>query len=303
MRHRFALIVGTAVSMQVAWIAYAEDSRRLNVVASTSILGDMVRNVGGDAVDLTVLIGPNTDAHNYEPTPAAARSLAKADLVVVNGLGLEGWRNRLIDAANFKGPVLEASSGVAPRELDEGGEVVADPHAWQDLANGKIYVANIAHALAAADPAHAADYAARAAAYGAEMERTDAWVRSEFEKIPPAQRKIVSSHDAFGYLAGAYQVQFVAPQGISEDAEPSASDLRQLIQQIRDDRIKVLFVENALSPRVIEQIGRDTGAKIGGELYADALSLPGGPADTYLGMFRHNVPLLRDAMSASGGQG
>ena len=303
MRHRFALIVGTAMSMQVAWIAYAEDSHRLNVVASTSILGDMVRNVGGEAVDLTVLIGPNTDAHNYEPTPAAARSLAKADLVVVNGLGLEGWLHRLVSASDLEGPVVKASSGVAPREVDEGGQLVPDPHAWQDLANGERYVTNIEHALAAADPAHAADYATRSQAYLAELDRTDRWVRAELESVPPFQRKIVSSHDAFGYFAAAYKVEFVAPQGISEDSEPSASDLGRLVRQIRDDRIKVLFVENALSPRIVEQIGRETGARIGGELYADALSKPGGPADTYLGMFRHNVPLLRDAMLASGGQG
>lgn len=283
--------------------AHAASPEPFRVVTSISILGDMIRNVGGDHVATTVLIGPDADAHAFEPTPAAAKALAQADLVVANGLGLEGWLDRLIAAAGYRGKVVVASDGVKTREFDEEGRTVTDPHAWQDLANGRRYVQNIEQALATADPAHAQEYAANAHAYLEQLAATDAWVRSELDKVPPAERKVVSSHDAFGYFAAAYDVEFIAPQGISEDAEPSAADMKRLIDEIRDEHIKVLFLENALSPRLIEQIGRETGATVGGTLYADALSLPGGPADSYLAMFRHNVPLLRDAMLASGGQG
>ena len=273
------------------------------MVTSISILSDMVRNVGGVHVAVTELIGPDADAHAFEPSPADAKALAGAKLVVVNGLGLEGWLDRLIAASGYRGPVVVASQGVVPREMDEDGDTVSDPHAWQDLANGKLYVESIARGLAAADPAHAADYAANAQSYLREIAAADGWVRAELAKVPAGQRKVVSSHDAFGYFGAAYAVEFAAAQGISEDAEPSAADLKQTIDQIRAEHIKVLFLENALSPRLIEQIARETGAAVGGTLYADALSPPGGPADTYLDMFRHNVPLLRDAMLASGGQG
>ena len=283
--------------------AHAASPEPFRVVTSISILGDMIGKVGGNHVATTVLIGPDADAHAFEPTPAAAKALAQADLVVANGLGLEGWLDRLIAAAGYRGKVVVASDGVKTREFDEEGRTVTDPHAWQDLANGRRYVQNIEQALATADPAHAKEYTAGAHAYLEQLAATDAWVRSELDKVPPAERKVVSSHDAFGYFAAAYDVEFVAPQGISEDAEPSAADMKRLIDEIRDEHIKVLFLENALSPRLIEQIGRETGATVGGTLYADALSPPGGPADSYLGMFRHNVPLLRDAMLASGGQG
>ncbi|MFL5336737.1 MAG: metal ABC transporter solute-binding protein, Zn/Mn family [Geminicoccaceae bacterium] len=283
--------------------AIAAPSEPIRVATSISILGDMIRRVGRDRVARTVLIGPDADAHAFEPSPAAAKALAQADLVIVNGLGLEGWLDRLVDASGYHGRIVTASEGVAPRELDEDGQTISDPHAWQDLANGRRYVENILRGLAIADPAHAADYAASAMDYLDQVASTDAWVRAELAKVPAERRKVVSSHDAFGYFAAAYGVEFVAPQGISEDAEPSAADLKVLIDQIRAEHIKVLFFDNALSPRLIRQIAHETGARVGGTLYADALSGPGGPADTYLGMFRHNVPLLRDAMLASGGQG
>ena len=281
----------------------ARGAEPLRVTTSISILGDMIRHVGGDRVATTVLVGPDADAHTFEPSPAAARMLAEADLVVVNGLGLEGWLDRLVRAAGYRGKVATAGAGVATRAFDGEGRAVTDPHAWQDLANGRRYVQNIEQALATADPAHAADYAANAQSYLEQLAGTDSWVRAELDKVPPAQRKVVSSHDAFGYFAAAYGVELVAPQGIAEDAEPSAADLRHLIDQIRAEHIEVLFLENGLSPRLIQQVGRETGAAIGGTLYADSLSPPGGPADSYLGMFRHNVPLLRDAMLASAGQG
>jgi zinc/manganese transport system substrate-binding protein len=303
--HRRSLLLATTIAVAL-WAAPAGAATTpvpLRVVTSISILGDMIRNVGGDRVATTVLIGPNSDAHAFEPRPADAKSFAEADLVVVNGLGLEGWTDRLVGASGYRGKVVTASEGVVPREMAEEGKTVADPHAWQDLTNGRRYVENIERALAAADPMHADAYAVNADRYLDELASTDAWVRAELDKVPPPQRKVVSSHDAFGYFAAAYGAEFVAPQGIAEDAEPSAADIKRLIDQIRVEHVKVLFLENALSPKLINQIGRETSAKVGGTLYADALSKPGSPADSYVGMFRHNVPLLRDAMLASGGQG
>jgi zinc/manganese transport system substrate-binding protein len=270
--------------------------QKLKVVATITILGDMVAEVGGGHVALTTLVGPDGDAHAFEPTPADARALSEADLVVVNGLGLEGWIDRLIQASGYQGPIVVASRGVAPRRMDEDGLTVSDPHAWQDLANGHRYVVNIEAALAAADPAHAADYQAAAKQYLAALDALDREVRSEIAEVPPERRKVVTSHDAFGYFGAAYGIRFVAPEGISEDAEPSAADLKRLIDQIRREHIRVLFFENALSPRLVEQIARETDAVVGGTLYADALSAPGGPAPTYLDMFRHNLPLLKAAM-------
>ena len=274
----------------------ATPGQKLKVVATITILGDMVKQVGGDHVAVTTLVGSDGDAHAYEPTAADAKALSAADLVVVNGLSLEGWMDRLFQASGYHGPILVASEGVKPRYLDEDGKTVTDPHAWQDLENGHRYVVNIETALAKADPAHAADYQGVAKTYLAAIDAMDTYVRTEFAGVPLERRKVVSSHDAFGYFGAAYGVEFVAPQGISEDAEPSAADMKKLIDQIRSEHIKVLFFENALSPRLVEQIGRETGAAVGGTLYADALSPPDGPAPTYLDMFRHNVPLLKAAM-------
>ena len=289
-----SLILGTAVAIPMASHAAAQD--KLKVVATITILGDMVQQVGGDHVALTTLVGPDGDAHAFEPTPSDAKALSAADLVVVNGLGLEGWMDRLIQASGYHGPIVVASQGIKPRQMDEDGKTVTDPHAWQDLENGHRYVVNIEAALAKADPAHAADYQGAAKSYLAAIDAMDTYVRSEFADVPPDRRKVVSSHDAFGYFGAAYGIEFVAPQGISEDAEPSAADMKKLIDQIRREHIKVLFFENALSPRLVEQIGHETNAAVGGTLYADALSPPDGPAPTYLDMFRHNVPMLKAAM-------
>jgi zinc/manganese transport system substrate-binding protein len=275
---------------------HAAPSGKLKVVATITILGDMVKQVGGSHVAVTTLVGPDGDAHAFEPSPADVKALSAAGLVVVNGLGLEGWMDRLIQASGYHGPILVASQGVNPRDMDEDGKTVTDPHAWQNLANGHRYVVNIEAALAGADPAHAADYRAAAKTYLAALDAMDTRVRGEIAEVPPERRKVVSSHDAFGYFGQAYGVEFVAPQGISEDAEPSAADMARLIDQIRSEHIKVLFFENALSPRLVEQLGRETGAVVGGTLYADALSPPDGPAPTYLDMFRHNLPLLKAAM-------
>jgi zinc/manganese transport system substrate-binding protein len=285
---RLLVLVAAAL---LACSARAE-AKTFTVVASFSVLGDMVEQVAGDKAEVHTLVGPDGDAHTFEPTPNDAKTVATADLVVVNGLGLEKWMDRLMQAAGYKGSVVVASRGVVPRRMVEEGESVTDPHAWQDLANGRIYVANIAQALVAADPADAAYFRARAQSYEAKLTALDAWVRQEIAKVPPAKRRVITTHDAFGYFGAAYGVTFLAPEGLSTDAEPSAGDLAKLIDQVRREKIKALFLENISSPALMRTIAEETGVPLGGALFSDALSKPGGPAPTYVAMFKNNLPKL-----------
>ncbi len=275
-------------------------AEKIQVVASFSILGDMAAEIAGDKADILVLVGPNGDAHAFEPSPADAKKLSDAELVLVNGLALDGWMDRLAKASGYTGPVVIASSGIEPRTMieEESGssETVVDPHAWQDLSNGVVYVSNIVEALAKADPSNAADYRARGERYIGRLRALDADIRREIAKVPPARRRVITSHDAFGYFAGAYGVEFLAPEGISTESEPSASDLARLIDQIRREGIKTLFVENVADPRMIRMIASETGAEIGGTLFSDAISPPDGPAPHYVDMFTNNVPKLVAAM-------
>jgi zinc/manganese transport system substrate-binding protein len=271
----------------------------LNVVASFSILGDLVKNVGADRVAVTTLVGPNQDTHVYEPKPADSKALAGADLTVVNGLGFEGWMPRLVKASGFKGKLVVASAGVKARTMideDEGGKRLTDPHAWQDLANGKLYVANIAQALSQADPAGAEVYKANAAAYLKKIDDLDAWVRAEFAKVPKGERKVITSHDAFGYFGAAYGVTLLAPMGFSTESEASALNVGKLIRQIKKEQVKALFFENMNDPRLIDRIAKETGTTAGGPLFSDALSAPDGPAPDYLAMFKNNVAKMVAAM-------
>ena len=281
----------------LATLAVAATSRswatgKLKVVTTFTILADMVRNVGGEHVALTTLVGPDGDAHVYEPTPADARTLARADLVVVNGLGFEGWIDRLIKVSGYRGPVVVASEGIAALTVEENQP---DPHAWQDLANGRLDVANIVRALAAADPAHADDYRRRADAYDRELAALDREVKSRLDAFPRDRRKVITSHDAFQYFGRAYGIDFHAPVGLSTESEPSAGQVAALIRQMRDEGIHALFVENITDPRLVGQLAREAGAVIGGRLYSDSLSGPTGPAPTYLDMFRHNVGEIAEA--------
>ena len=268
----------------------------VKVVATFSILGDMVKNVGGDRIALTVIVGPNSDTHVYEPTPADAKTLAGADLVFLNGLGFEGWMPRLVRSSGYKGTMAVASEGVKPRSMVDDGKKITDPHAWQDLANGKTYVANIAKALSLADPAGAEAYRANAAAYTKKIEDMDAWVKEEFAKIPREERRMITSHDAFGYFGQAYGLTILAPIGYSTEAEASAQNVGKLIRQIKKEKIKALFIENMSDPRIIERIAKDAGVRAGGELYSDALSAPGESGATYLDMFKNNITKMVAAM-------
>jgi zinc/manganese transport system substrate-binding protein len=265
---------------------------RLEVVASFSIIGDFVKNVGGDRVDVTTLVGPNGDVHVYTPTPADAKKIADAKLVIINGLGLEGWLPRLIQASGSKAPIITVTKGIAPLHLGSD----ADPHAWQSVANAKVYVANIRDALAAADPTDAGVFLANARRYQAELDALEAEVRAAVEKIPPARRKVISTHNAFGYFAAAYGVEFVAPEGVSTETEPSARDVGAIVRQIKSAKIPAVFLENISDPRLVSQIAAETGAKVGGTLFSDALTDEKGVCPTYIAMVRHNIKALTSAL-------
>ena len=261
---------------------------RLKVVATFSILGDLVAQVGGDKIDLTVLVGPDTDAHTYQPKPNDLRVLAGAKVLVSNGLGFEGWIDRLADAASFKGTRIVVSTAAATGR---------DPHCWQDVACTRRYVANIATGLAVADPANAAFYREHAQVYDGRLAALEAWIRVEIATVPEDRRKAITGHDAFHYFSRSYGVTFEAPRGYSTESEPSARDMAQLIRQVRAQKIKALFIENMTNPVLIDEIARDAGATVGPRLYSDALSKPGGPAPTYEAMMRYNVGALVAGMS------
>jgi zinc/manganese transport system substrate-binding protein len=287
---RIAVVVLSLLAS--AWPAYAQD--RIGVVASFSILGDFVRSVGGDRVAVTTLVGPSGDVHVYTPSPRDAKQIADAKLVVVNGLGLEGWLPRLVQSSGGKATIVTATRGIKTRKL--GSE--ADPHAWQSVANAKIYAANIRDALIAADPAGEASYRANTDAYLAKLDALDREVREQVETIPAAARKVISSHDAFGYFADAYGIAFVAPQGVSTESEVSARDVARIITQIRAAKIPAVFLENISDPRLIQRIAAETGAKIGGTLYSDSLTAENGDAPTYIDMVRHNIRTLASALAS-----
>jgi len=267
-------------------------AERLNVVASFSILADFVRNVGGDRINLTTLVGPDSDVHVYTPAPGDAKRIAEAKLVVVNGLGLEGWLPRLVQSAGSKAQVVTASAGIAPLKLGS----TADPHAWQSVPNARIYVTDIADALAAADPDDAEFFRAQAKAYLEKLETLDREVRETVGKIPPERRKVISTHDAFGYFAAEYGIQFIAPLGVSTETEPSARDIAAIIGQIRAQKIPAVFLENISDDRLIRRIAAETGAKVGGILISDGLTGEKGLAPTYIDMVRHNIKALTSAL-------
>jgi zinc/manganese transport system substrate-binding protein len=266
---------------------------RFNVVASFSILADFVKNVGGDKVDVTTLVGPNGDVHVYTPTPADARKVAAARLIVVNGLGLEGWLPRLVQSSGSKAATVIASRGIEP--LKSGSE--ADPHAWQSVANAKIYVANIRDALVAVDAADADTFRKNAEAYLARLDALDAEVHAAVANIPPERRKVISTHLAFGYFAAAYGIDFIAPQGVSTDTEPSARDVAAIIGEIKAARVPAVFLENMSDPRLIDRMAAEAGAKVGGTLYSDSLTGEKGAVPTYIDLVRHNIRTLGSALS------
>jgi zinc/manganese transport system substrate-binding protein len=296
---RRAIAATALAALFIAAPARAQD--RLKIIASFSILGDLVKNVGGDRVEVATLVGPNGNAHVYAPSPGDAKKVADAKLVFVNGLGFEGWLERLVKASGTKAPIVIATKGIKP--IERAGEHDhdhdhgrADPHAWQSVANAKIYVANIRDALIAADPAGKDAYLANAAAYLAKLDALEREVREVIAKIPADRRRVITSHNAFGYFQNAYGVNFIAPQGVSTEAEASAKDVAAIIAQIKKQKAAAVFLENVTDPRLVEQIARETGAKVGGTLYSDALTDNKGDATTYIDLIRHNLRQLASAL-------
>ena len=276
--------------LAIALPAHAQD--RLDVVASFSILGYFAKNIGGDRVEVTTLVGANGDVHVYTPAPSDARKIADAKLVIINGLGLEGWLPRLVQSSGGKAKIVAATDGIAP--LNSGA--AADPHAWQSVANAKVYVGNIRDALVAADPADAAGFRANAEGYLAKLDGLDREVKAAMASIPPGHRKVITTHSAFGYFATAYGVEFIAPTGVSTDSEASARDIAGIITEIRAAKIPAVFIENISDPRLIQRISAETGARIGGTLYSDSLTGEKDEAPTYIDMVRHNIKALTDAL-------
>lgn len=283
----------------------AQPAAAAPVVASFSVLADMVQSIGGPAVSVSAIVGPDRDAHGFAPRASDQRTLQASRVAFANGLGFDPWMDRMVRAAGFRGPFIKAADGVSTRTMpgghQQGGHrhgsgTITDPHAWQDLGNGAVYARNITAGLARAIPADAEALQARAAQFVAEATRLDAWVKAEIARVPPERRKVITSHDAFGYFAAAYGVTFLAPQGISTEAEPSAAQMARLIRQVRDQGIRAVFLENMANPRLLEQLAREAGVRVQGRLYVDALSGPDGSAPTWFAMFRHNVPLLVAAM-------
>lgn len=294
---RYVLCCAGVLAMLAGPPALAQE--KINTVATFSILADLVKNIGGDRLDVTALVGPNSDAHVFSPTPADAKKVATAKIVFVNGLAFEGWMTRLVKASGTKAPVVVASTGVKSRKMEDDhhpGKMVTDPHAWQSVANVKIYVANIRDGLSKANAAGKDGYAANATAYLAKLDALEQEVKAAIGKIPANHRRIITTHDAFGYFGAAYGMEFVSPEGVSTESQPSARDMAKIIAQIKKQKIPAVFMENVTDPRLMQQIARETGAKIGGTLYSDALSEAGGPAPTYIDMMRNNIRELSKAL-------
>lgn len=311
-RRRLLGMAGGALVLG-AWSARAVSRDPLPVVASFSILGDMVREIGGERVTVTTIVGRNSDVHSFEPTPGDAKALQQAKALVLNGLGFEAWLPRLVEASGFNGVSVTASEGVVVRQLNpETGEAThtepkhaeaghgdhdhthgdVDPHAWQDLANGMLYARNIAAGLARADPRNASYYESRASGYIARMKALDNEVRSALAAIPPEHRRVISSHDAFGYFGDAYGIEFIPVAGLSSQAEPSARDVARIIQLAREKRVSGVFIENMSNPALAQQVARESDVLMGGTLYSDALGPADQPASTYLGMVSWNAGRL-----------
>ncbi len=290
-------------------VAAADERPALRVVVSFSILADMVREIGGEVVDVQALVGPNGDAHAFEPGPADARRLTHADLVFINGLGFEGWMERLFRSSGYRGPVVVATQGITPRSvghppigrastaLSQVHAEVPDPHAWQDPGLARIYAVNIRDALIAARPAQAELFRKRAAAYDSQLHALDAANRASFDAIPRSERRLLTSHDAFAYFGAAYGIELLAARGVSPAGEPSAAAIARLVDQVRQQRIRAIFVENIADPRLVERIAQETGARVGGRLYSDALTPPGTEADTYLKLVAHNARSISSALA------
>jgi zinc/manganese transport system substrate-binding protein len=292
------LLASAASIASLTLVAPARAQARVNVLATFSILGDFVKNVGGERVEVTTLVGPNSDAHVYAPAPADAKKVAAAKVVITNGLGFEGWMSRLVRASGTKATIVIATNGITVRKAPgPHGHEDVDPHAWQSVANAKVYVTNIRDALIAAEPNGKSGYDANATAYLAKLDALDREVKAAVAAIPADRRRIISTHDAFGYFQEAYGIEFIAPQGVSTEAETSARDVARIITQIKQLKLPAVFLENVTDPRLMQRIAQETGARIGGKLYSDALTDVNGDAPDYIALMRHNIGQISAALT------
>ena len=313
-RHGLRALATACTALLIGASAHAQS---LEVTTSFSILGDLVSQVGGERVKVRTLVGADEDAHAFQPRPSDARNVGGAALVVVNGLGFDDWMVRLARSGGYKGEVVVASAGIDTLAMtadehehehghdrgdedekakDKANAKAVDPHAWQDVGNVRRYVANIADALTKADPAGATAYRANAERYDDELKALDTEIRAAFAALPAERRKVVSSHDAFGYFGRAYGIRFLSPVGVSNNAEPTAQGVARLIRQLKAEKVPAVFIENVADSRLIERIRSESGAQIGGTLHSDALSKADGPAPSYVQMMRANLDALRQAL-------
>jgi len=296
MKKIFAILLSIIIIPYYGYAKCGCNKKSLNVIASFSILGDIVKNIGKDKVTVKSIVGPNGDAHVYEPRPDDIKLISESDIVFINGMGFEGWLNRLIKSSGFKGPIITSTTNIHPSLVFEE-KLIEDPHAWHSISNIKIYIYNITKALQDLDPENADYYESNAQSYIKRLNDLDAKIREEVDKVPPPKRKVITAHDAFGYFGNTYGIQFLAPIGTSTCCEAKVKDIISLIKQIKEYGVKTIFVENITNPRVIQQISRETGAKIGNELYSDALSESDGPAASYIDMMEYNFSLLIESMN------
>ena len=289
-------ILALLTSALLTITADAASAKTLQVVASFTVLSDVVQQVGGDHVHIRSLVGPNGDPHQFEPSPEDAKNLKNADIVFLSGEGLERWFEKLVKASGYQGSPIIVSTGIRLRERQRKGQASDDPHVWNSPANVQVWVSNIEKALVALDPADATDFHANAARYSKELQVLDTYAHSKIDPVPVDKRKVLTTHDAFGYLGRDYGITFLSPLGLSTEMEASAADVAKLIDQIKKEKVTVYFFENSNDPRLVQQIAAATGARPGGELYAEALSPADGPAPTYAKMFRHNIDEIAQAM-------
>lgn len=271
-------------------------AEKARVVTTFSILADITREIGGDDIQLTNLVGADADAHVFEPAPAQVRAVLEADLVIANGLGFEPWLERLLANGEARGTRIDASKGVVPMTVLEGDQRLVDPHAWQSLGNAEIYARNITQALVQLVPTRAAAFEARRDSWLGRLGALRQSIAPRLMALPPERRRVLTSHDAFGYFAQEWRLQFLAAQGVSDAAEPSAAEVAGVIRQLRAEGVRAIFVENIRDARLVKQIAEEAGARVGGTLYSDALAAE-GPASTYLGMYRQNVERLLQALA------
>jgi zinc/manganese transport system substrate-binding protein len=294
---RKTIIAGLIISVPLSLAASAASAKTLTAIASFSILADVVKEVGGKHVEVKSLVQPNGDPHQFEPSPDDAKALKAADVTFVSGEGLEGWFEKLAGAAGYKGKPIVVSTGIKTFEMEEEGKTVTDPHVWNSAKNVIVWVNNIEKALAAADPADKADFKANAVRYTKELQDLNAYAHAKIEAAPESRRKILTSHDAFGYFGKEYGLALLSPLGVSTEKEASAADVAALINQIKQEGVKVYFIENSNDPRLVKQVADATGAQPGGELFVESLSPADGPAPTYVKMFRYNVDQIAAAIS------